>query len=540
MLRRGDPCCRPEATLASVACGVLALLLSAAAPSAHAGIGDGWAKFERNLAIFDPGGRYLTRPIERRVPRLNVTGTYRLWSDTLVSGASNLGFRDRDYRQLQFQNLFELELNYRYSESLQFTSITQAMYDPVYSIEDADGLYAPKTHERFRSYQSSKDIIREAYVSYRTLKFDIVLGKQQIAWGKMDGRFIDVINGIDARESVQLEASDYEVRRIPVWMANFTYYVGPVSLNLLWIPDYEGDENPAYGSPWFSTLIPPTDDIARHDHALLDRRVNFAGDTIHTKDRPRWDAFNDQQVALRVDVESGALTWGLIYFYAWDKNASDKIAGTFADSSGTHLVLSRKQRRLHHFGLTADYATTLSDLPWVGTLPTVLRLEALLSADVPFADASERAATLAGNPKNGLEKTETLRAAIAFEFGFPQNTSVIVQPSLFYTFDWHKGLGAGFGGAVADEWALVPVFFIERPFRFTRDRLATSLTVSPYISGPRRDFQGVKNKLVVSYDFSQYIEGKLIYTDYSGGAKDDLFGQYKRYDNIGVEFTYEF
>ncbi len=42
----------------------------------------------------------------------------------------------------------------------------------------------------------------------------------------MDGRFIDMINPMDVRESVQLEASDFEYRRIPTWMANATYFPG--------------------------------------------------------------------------------------------------------------------------------------------------------------------------------------------------------------------------------------------------------------------------------------------------------------------------
>ncbi len=529
--------CRRARIAGALACWVALLAIG---DTAQAGIGDSWARFERRLAIFDPGGRYLTRPIERRVPGLSVNGTYYLWSDTLTSGAGPVGFRERDFRTLQFQNLFELELQYRATESLQFTSITHALWDASYTIEGADGLYAPKTRERFRSYQSSKDVIREAYLSYRTLRLDLVVGKQQIAWGKMDGRFIDVINAIDNRESVQLEASDYEVRRIPIWMANLTYYTGPVSINLLWIPDFEADFNPIYGSPWFPQLVPPTDDVARHDDALRSGEFNFLGDRVRTKDRPRWDAFNDQQVAVRIDVESGPLTWGLIYFYSWDKNRSDEIVGTFDDASGTHAILARKHRRLHQFGLTADYSTILSDLPWVGNLPTVLRLEALLSKDVPFFDFAEREAVLAGQPGDGYVENETLRAAIAFEFAFPQNTTVIFQPSVFYTVDWRRGLSPGFGGAFADEWAVIPVLFIERPFRFTRDRLAANLTVTPYISGPARDFQGIKHKFIVSYEFSQYIEGKLIYTDYSGGSRDELFGQYKRYDNIGVELKYEF
>ena len=36
-------------------------------------------------------------------------------------------------------------------------------------------------------YHNFDRIVRELYLSYRTHSFDVVIGKQQIAWGKMDG-----------------------------------------------------------------------------------------------------------------------------------------------------------------------------------------------------------------------------------------------------------------------------------------------------------------------------------------------------------------
>ena len=67
-----------------------------------------------------------------------------------------------------------------------------------------------------------------------------------------------------------------------------------------------------------------------------------------------------------------------------------------------------------------------------------------------------------------------------------------------------------------------------------------SLTVLPYISGPQRGFQGIKTRLIATYEFSQFIIVRLIYTDYSGGDKADLYGQYEKWKNIGVELQYEF
>jgi hypothetical protein len=195
---------------------------------------------------------------------------------------------------------------------------------------------------------------------------------------------------------------------------------------------------------------------------------------------------------------------------------------------------------LHHFGITADYASSLSHVPIVGELPVVLRVEGLWSKGVHFTDSTRVNDARNGHVNSGLITRDTIRAAVAVELAFPGNTSVILQPSLYYTFNWRETLGNGFGGGVGDEWNLIPVFFIERPFRFTRDRLRLSLTVSPYISGPVKEWQGIKTKAIASYNFSQFITGKLIYTAYSSGSRRDFYGQYDNWDNIGWEISYEF
>jgi hypothetical protein len=493
------------------------------------------------MATFDPVGRHLLAPVEKRVPALTLNGSYYLWADVLATRDGHVGFRHKDFRALQVQNLLELELRYRISENAELTSITHVLYDGVYDIQDSTGLFADRVNETFRYYHDFERIARELYVSYRTPKLDVVIGKQQIVWGKMDGRFIDVINAIDARESVQLEASDYEVRRLPAWMVNVTYYFGGSSLNLLWIPDFVSDRRPKRGSPWFSPIIPPEDAVAKEDSALLDEQKTPMGDILLPVSKPDWDDFVDHEFAVRLDVPTGNLTWGLIYHYAWDRSPDDFIVGRKVDEEGdARLIFDPRFVRLHHFGFTADYASALSSVPLIGDLPVVLRVEALLTKGVRFADSAKQDAARAGAVTSGISKRETLRAAIALEFSLPRNTRLIFQPSFFYTFNWNENLGAGFGGAVGDEWALVPVLHIEHPLRATRDRLRFSATIAPYFSGPERGLQGVKTKLVASYEFSQFITGRLIYTDYSGGDRTDLYGQFRKWDNVGVELRYEF
>ena len=516
----------------------LIAVVAGVSPCEASMFGDYWSRFDRFLATFDPAGRYIRQPIEKEIPALTFKGFYRQWSDILFTSDKQVGFRQKDFRFLQIQNLFELEMHYQVSPNIEITNVNHFLYDGVYNWQDSAGLFAPRRSETLRHYHNFERIVRELYVSYRTHSLDVVLGKQQIAWGKMDGQFIDVVTPMDRREGVQLEASDYEYRRVPTWMANVTYFFGSNSLQLLYIPNFEQDRQAVPGSPWFSPRVPPVDTTVK---AILDGRLTpTSGDILLRRKRPAFGHFGDHEYGARLDVSMEPLTWGLIYFYAWNDNPSNFIVGKDVSNNITRLQVRPRHTRLHHFGLTADYASSFSRVPIVGELPVVLRVEGLWTKGVKFADASRRASALTGNLNSGLISRDTLRAAIAVELAFPGNTSFIFQPSIFYTFDWRKTLGNGFGGGVGDEWNLIPVFFAERPFRFTRDRLRVGVTLSPFISGPVRKWQGIKTKVVASYNFSQFITGRLIYSAYSDGGRTDIYGQYDKWDNIGWEISYEF
>ncbi|MBM4256891.1 MAG: hypothetical protein FJ147_13465 [Deltaproteobacteria bacterium] len=515
---------------ASVVAGVMCLLWPQLGYANW--LGDSWSRFDRFLATFDPAGRYVRQPVEKTIPALTFKGFYRQWTDVMLSGGSHkrVGNRQKDFRFAQIQHLFELEMHYQFSPNLELTSVSHFLYDGVYNWQSSGGLFAPRINRTFRNYHNFDRIVREFYLSYRTHSLDVVIGKQQIAWGKMDGQFIDIINPMDRREGIQLEASDFEYRRIPTWMANVTYFFGSNSLNLLYIPNFEQNRQPVPGSPWFSPSIPPRDTIRKAQLELPRSRIK--------RKRPSPGDWGDHEYGARLDVSMEPLTWGLIYFYAWNDDPTSFIIGRNPTTSA--LLRQTRHTRLHHFGITADYASSLSRVPLVGELPVVLRVEGLWTKGVKFSDARRVASAVTGQLNSGLITRDTLRAAIAIEFAFPGNTSVILQPSLFYTFDWNRSLGNGFGGAVGDQWNVLPVFFVGRPFRFTRDRLRLELTLSPWLSGPVREWQGLKSKVVASYNFSQFITGRLIYTAYSSGARTDVFGQYDHFDNIGWELSYEF
>jgi hypothetical protein len=511
----------------SLCINTLALVLAAGWTPARAdGLSNAMSKVDRAMATFNPVGKYVRKPLERAVPKLSFKGSFKQWSDFLIDSDDQVGFREQDFRFLQLQNLLELETSYAIAPGLDINAVTHALYDGVYDWQSSGGLFADGIDRTAEVYDDSERILRELYVSYRTPGFDLLVGKQQVIWGKMDGQFIDIINGMDRRESVQLESEDYETRRLPTWMANTTLHFGRNSLQLLYIVDFEQDRQPLPGSPWYSPLIPPA--------ALLT-------DISRPVNRPQTSDFGDHEFGMRFDRSAGGLTYGFIYAYLWDKNPVDHIIGTETRGAQTLLQLEPRHERLHHVGVTADYATTLPQLPWVGALPAVFRLEALYTKGVRFTDFSKQATARAGDlSTNGTAQHDTLRAAIAAEFGMPANTTLIIQPSFYYTFGWHRALGFGFGGGIGDQWSLIPVLYLSRPFAFSRDRLSVNFTAFPVIGGPDVGWQGIKSKLRVKYKFSQFVSSQLIYNGYDTGKPNELYGQYDEWDNIGWEINYEF
>lgn len=101
----------------------------------------------------------------------------------------------------------------------------------------------------------------------------------------------------------------------------------------------------------------------------------------------------------------GPLSWGLIYFYAWNDNPDFFISGIDEADDQIRPILTPRHIRLHHVGITAAYATAFSGVPMVGELPPVFRVEGLLSSGVKFADSRQQTAADAtvpmGNTRSG-------------------------------------------------------------------------------------------------------------------------------------------
>ena len=99
------------------------------------------------------------------------------------------------------------------------------------------------------SYMAGLFLLRELWVDFKIDKFDIKLGKQQVAWGKTDGfKLLDILNPTDYREFILMDSED---SRIPIWMANIKYYITPKhNLQFIWMPYYVANFQALPGSIW--------------------------------------------------------------------------------------------------------------------------------------------------------------------------------------------------------------------------------------------------------------------------------------------------
>lgn len=126
------------------------LLVVWVSPSQANLLGDYWSRFDRFLATFDPAGRYVRQPIEKQIPALTFKGFYRQWSDISLTSDQRVANREKDFRFLQLQNLFELEMHYQVSPNIEITNVNHFLYDGVYNWQDSDGLVAPRSRLNWR------------------------------------------------------------------------------------------------------------------------------------------------------------------------------------------------------------------------------------------------------------------------------------------------------------------------------------------------------------------------------------------------------
>ncbi|PID31068.1 MAG: hypothetical protein CR982_00435 [Candidatus Cloacimonadota bacterium] len=91
--------------------------------------------------------------------------------------------------------------------------------------------------------------IHELYLDYENDIFNLRFGKQLVVWGNGDGvRITDLICPSDLNE---IMAQEFDDIRVPLSLVRLKSDLDIFSLELLWIPLYEGDKYPRKSSPYY-------------------------------------------------------------------------------------------------------------------------------------------------------------------------------------------------------------------------------------------------------------------------------------------------
>lgn len=384
-------------TRAAIAASLWLLLLAGPLPLARGAEDGGDTWFD--LSDFNPLGK-LFDPIERAIPHLTIKGMLRQQTRFPLQSDDNSDSQDLAQgivgrkRHWDFDNiewLGELELRYQPTPSLELVNIWNMQYDAIYDWDHwwrqgdkgtirvfPDGrkrsVHPNRWIEReMEYYHSSKRYLRELYLNWTQGPFNLVLGKQQQVWGKIDFALIDVLNPVDRRMGNIYGLLDAKWRRIPLWMGTFRYLFGDgrYYLQLTWDPDFEQDPGLPQGYPYDVTRNPALPPFG------AGRRVDQGGVvSIRLKDNQPSEAFRNHQWYLRFGYNWQGFDGFLFYACQWNpvaalfrRNAAvtrQQIfvpqTGKFRDPKGdavhvtgdVDIFLEPEHTRLHRLGATFD------------------------------------------------------------------------------------------------------------------------------------------------------------------------------------------
>lgn len=297
-------------------------------------------------------------------------------------------FRNQSYLRLggsedelmQCRNEFNLEVAYNKIPHLSFFVQLRPFYDLVYDwSNEGTGGYAGDLRDGWAHNLGRNDdrdpLIREAFVDFTSGNVEARIGRQLVSWGKSDGIYmLDVINPFNYRNLSEFNEEDV---KIPQWMVNFNYAVGPGSIQLLYIPwftaaAYPGQRLDERGHDWMfnvvslgNEVVGVFDDIFKNEFGIPEGYPVDREDPAKTLDNGefgvRWSGFGK------------GISYTLNAFYTWTDFWNDHPN---TGEAATATAIKRRADRLTVLGFSVDR--------YFETGSFVLRLETAYTKGQPF------------------------------------------------------------------------------------------------------------------------------------------------------------
>ena len=341
---------------------------------------------------------------------------------------------------------------------------------------DAKDKLSPRDH--------SQAELREFYLDTTISDSILILGKQQVVWGKSDGlKVLDIINPQNFREFI---LDDFDQSRIPLWTVNAEIPINDVTLQLLLIPDQTYHEFATAGSYAFtSPLIIPT-------------TPSGANVTINSAEEPD-EILQDADVGFRLSTFTNG--WDLTFNYLYHYDDTSVLFRTIdITTNGVNININPKYKRTHLIGGT--FSNTFGNLTLRGEVG-YLTDKYISTTDPTDAD--------------GVIKTGELKYVLGFDwYGF---TDTLLSTQIFQTYlDNHK------------QEMIREELNTQITFLFKQDYMNETLHAEILFLYDIDYKDGmIRPKLTYEYndEINIYVGADIFY-----GNEDGLFGQFKQTDRF--------
>jgi hypothetical protein len=327
--------------------------------------------------------------------------------------------------------------------------------------------------------------LRELYLDTSVNDSIVILGKQQIVWGKSDGlKVLDIVNPQNFREFI---LDDFDQSRIALWSVNAEIPINDVTIQLLLIPDQTYHKFATQGSSYQFTsphIIPQT--------------PSSADVTIKPTDTPN-NVLQDADAGFRLSTFTHG--WDLTFNYLYHYDDTPVLFRSFnMTAGGLAITLNPKYKRTHLIGGT--FSNTFGDLTLRGEVGY------LTDKYIPTNNPLDT---------NGVVKTGEIKYVLGFDwYGF---SDTLLSMQIFQTYlDNHKTR------MIRDELNTQITFLVKQDYM--NETLHAEILVLHDI-----DYGDGMIRPKVTYEYNDEIN---IYAgvDIFYGDRDGLFGQFKETDRL--------
>ncbi len=303
------------------------------------------------------------------------------------------------FQQALMQALLEIE--YHPTRDVKVFVTGQLVKDWAYDILDSNDDWKFRRFDKSRSemslYSDYEDYLKECHVSWIPGNFNIRVGKQILAWGRMDGvRIMDQINPRDTRRG--FADVEFETSIMPIWLAKTEYFVqntpgfiNDLGLEFTFNPnaDFIGNKMPGTGN-----------DVSGIYSADVTRTGVRVGYTIDDFEEPdSWNSDGYEYAARIKGTFTDHTYFTLNYFDGVSNSAANRtkigegaggagiILDDYTDDKGRMIVHPLREgfyADQQYAGFTFSREFESLFINWLGGIAPLVRGEAIYEFDTTF------------------------------------------------------------------------------------------------------------------------------------------------------------